>query len=556
MPQLLQSLGWALLNSLWQMAALWFVYQLACCFLQKGRSTHRANLASSLLLTGFGWFVSNIFFFYNDISKGEAISSPLSSYINIEWLPGSLNWISGIYLLLLVLPLLRFIRNFRYVQVIRNHGLSKIPVDWRIYVQQHSELMGIRKKVEIWVSDFVASPVTIGFLKPMILVPVAAINHLSPQQLEAILLHELAHIRRYDYLLNLLVNIIRTILYFNPFVAALAKSLEREREKSCDEMVLQFRYNPFQYATALLTLEQTRDTQPLVLGAGGKKGDLLHRIEHIMGHKPAPAINTGKLAGLLGILTGIVLLNLILILPGKSTGTTVFSSYSAVNTPMDLSYSDYTTIKDAPNTERPWLIVNNAPTVHENCAPEPVTAPDPAPAAPATDLVSQAYRLAGFEEAEIPALKRYQEAQVKEALEASRRVMEEVQWKEVEKSIADAFSEAEKLQLKTAYEQELNKANWTQLENKLKLAYAQIDWDQVNNQLNTALNQIRMDSLQRVYNDVAIRLNQVKREMVENNVKNIPDSDISLRTIEERRLNLQESLKRLKAMRAKKIVSL
>ena len=557
MPQLLQSLGWALLNSLWQMAALWFVYQIACCFLQKGRSTHRANLASSLLLTGFGWFVSTIFIFYNDLSKGEAISSPLSTYINTDWLPGSLNWISGIYLLLLVLPLLRFIRNFRYVQVIRNYGLSKIPVDWRIYVQQHSELMGIRKKVEIWVSDFVASPVTIGFLKPMILVPAAAINHLTPQQLEAILLHELAHIRRYDYLLNLLVNIIRTILYFNPFVAALAKSLEREREKSCDEMVLQFRYNPFQYATALLTLEQTtRDTQTLVLGAGGKKGDLLHRIEHIMGHKPAPALNTGKLAGLLGILVGIVLLNLVLILPGKSTGTTVFSSYSAVSTPMDLSYTDYTSVKDASYTERPGVITNDIPKAHENCAPEPVTIPDTAPTPPATDLISQAYRMVGFEEAEIPELKRYQEAQVKEALEASRRVMEEVQWKEVEKSIADAFSEAEKQQLKSAYEQELNKANWSQLENKLKLAYAQIDWDQVNNQLNTALNQIRMDSLQRVYNDVAIRLNQVKKEMVENKVKNIPDTDISLKTIDEKRMSLQESLRRLKAMRAKKIVSL
>jgi beta-lactamase regulating signal transducer with metallopeptidase domain len=558
MPQLLQSLGWALLNSLWQMAALWFVYQLACCFLQKGRSTHRANLASSLLLTGFGWFVSNIFFFYNDISKGHAISSPFANYINTDWLTGSLNWISGIYLLLLIVPLLRFIRNFRYVQVIRHYGLSKIPVEWRIYVQQHSELMGIRKKVEIWVSDFVASPVTIGFLKPMILVPAAAINHLSPQQLEAILLHELAHIRRYDYLLNLLVNIIRTILYFNPFVAALAKSLEREREKSCDEMVLQFRYNPFQYATALLTLEQTtRDTETLVLSAGGKKGDLLHRIEHIMGHKPAPALNTNKLAGLLGILVAIVLLNLVLILPGQSTGTQVISSYSAAATPMDLSYADYSTVKDASYTEQPLIITNIATgSKHENCAPEPVTVPEPPAAAPAPDILTQAYRMAGFEEAQIPELKRYQEAQVKEALVASRRVLEEIQWKEVEKSIADALSETEKLQVKTAYEQEINKVNWPQLENKLKLAYAQIDWDQVNNQLNSALNQIRMDSLQRVYNDVAIRLNEVKKEMVENNVKNIPDSDISLRTIEERRLNLQESLKRLKAIRAKKIVSL
>ena len=134
--------------------------------------------------------------------------------------------------------------------------------------------------------------------------------------------------------------------------------------------------------------------------------------------------------------------------------------------------------------------------------------------------------------------------------------MEEVQWKEVEKSIADAFSEMEKKEIKEVYERELNKFNWPQLENKLKLAYAQIDWDQVNMQLNAALNQIRIDSLQRVYNDVSIRLNEVKKEMVEKKINSIPDTDITLKTIDERKKNLQESLKKLKAIREKKIVSL
>lgn len=558
--QLLQSLGWALLNSFWQIALLWVVYQLVGLFLQKSKATQRATLASTLLLTGFGWFVSNFITVYIDISAGETISSPFAAIMYNNWLPQSLPWISGLYLSLLLIPVFRFIRNYRYVQIIRTYGLSKIPVDWRIYVQQHAELMGIGKKVQIWVSDFVASPVTVGFLKPMILVPAAAINHLTPQQLEAVLLHELAHIRRYDYLLNLLVNIIRTILYFNPFVSALVKSLEREREKSCDEMVLQFQYNPFQYATALLTLQQTtREPQTLVLAAGGKKGDLLHRIEHIMGQPAQPVLSTRKVAGLLTILFGVIALNLVLLLPGRSTGSRVYSTYNSSVYPMDLTFSDNSPLTEVAYTENPVQITNEInKTPHTDCAPAPVTTPEPAPpAAPRyTDLVSQAYRMAGYNEAEIPELKRYQEAQVKEALEASRRVMEEVQWKEVEKSIADAFSEMEKKEIKEVYERELNKFNWPQLENKLKLAYAQIDWDQVNLQLNTALNQIRIDSLQRVYNDVSIRLNEVKKEMVERKINSIPDTDITLKTIDERKKNLQESLKKLKAIREKKIVSL
>ncbi len=105
------------------------------------------------------------------------------------------------------------------------------------------------------------------FFKPVILVPLAAINHLTPQQLEAVLLHELSHIKRYDYLVNLIINFIQTILYFNPFVKAFVKIVEKEREKSCDDMVLQFQYDSHEYATALLMLEKTNHLhKPLIVG--------------------------------------------------------------------------------------------------------------------------------------------------------------------------------------------------------------------------------------------------------------------------------------------------
>lgn len=560
--QLLQTLGWALLNSLWQMALLWVAYQALSLFLHKAKATQRATLASALLLTGFGWFVSTFVVVYFNISAGHTISSPLAALMYNDWLPQSLPWISGIYLLLLIIPVLRFIRNYRYVQVIRTYGLSKIQVDWRMYIQQHSELMGIRKKVKIWVSDFVASPVTVGFLKPMILVPAAAINHLTPQQLEAVLLHELAHIRRYDYLLNLLVNIIKTILYFNPFVKALVKVLEREREKSCDELVLQFRYNPFQYATALLTLEQTvRQPEALIMQAGGKKGDLLHRIENIMGVQQKPGVSPHKIFSLLSVIICILSLNLVLLIPGSSTGKKALTAYSSYVSPLDLAayngdeYSNDGLIL----SEQPLATISNFKS-----APAAMTSPME-PAAPETPapventdngIVSMAYRLAGLQEVQSPELKKYQEAQVQKAMAESRRVLENIQWKEVEKSIADAFSEKEKKEIKTVYEKELSKFNWDKWENNLKQAYAQIDWDNVNIQLNSALNQIRIDSLQRVYNDVAVRLNEVQKELIANKVKAIPDTDITLRTVEDKKEKVQESLRKLRAIRSKKIVSL
>jgi beta-lactamase regulating signal transducer with metallopeptidase domain len=85
---------------------------------------------------------------------------------------------------------------------------------------------------------------------------VAALSNLSTQQVEAILLHELSHIRRYDYLVNFIVSIISTFLYFNPFVKQLARAIEEERENCCDQLVLQFGYDKVGYAAALLTLEK------------------------------------------------------------------------------------------------------------------------------------------------------------------------------------------------------------------------------------------------------------------------------------------------------------
>src|SRR5690348_1706213 len=101
------------------------------------------------------------------------------------------------YFVLFLLPLFYFIRNYRYLQLIRKNGLSKVDVDWRMFVRNVAARMGIRKTVRVWLSDIVTSPVTIGYIKPVILLPIAAINQLSTQQIEAVLLHELAHIRRY-----------------------------------------------------------------------------------------------------------------------------------------------------------------------------------------------------------------------------------------------------------------------------------------------------------------------------------------------------------------------
>ncbi|HMC99963.1 MAG TPA: M56 family metallopeptidase, partial [Ferruginibacter sp.] len=207
----LQALGWAVLNSLWQMAFLWIIYQMITGVLKAIRSSQKSYLATSLIMTGFAWFTYTFFsIFTTHVPGNETIGSGFitaggNEKLN-QWMNTMLPIASMVYLLLLLLPLVYFIRNYRYVQAIRKQGLSKVDVKWRIFVKDIAARMGIKKPVHIWLSDIVTSPVTIGYIKPVILLPLAAINQLSPQQLEAVLLHELSHIRRYDYFINLVIR--------------------------------------------------------------------------------------------------------------------------------------------------------------------------------------------------------------------------------------------------------------------------------------------------------------------------------------------------------------
>ena len=322
----LQALGWAVMNSLWQMALLWVVYQLATAIFRTNKSSQKGFLATVLLFAGFAWFV---FTFFSILADKPASETGYSAFVTISGNESVNNWLytmlpiaSLVYLVLLTLPVLNFIRNYRYVRVIRKYGLKKADVKWRMFAQKVAAQMGIVKSVQVWMSEFVSSPVTIGYLKPIILLPVAAVNHLSAEQIEAVLLHELSHIKRFDYLVNLVTRIIQAILYFNPFVRGFAVIIEREREKNCDEIVLQFQYEPHGYATALLALEKASHLPHslAVAAADGKKNELMGRIESILGIQKKPVLSFNKLAGIVAALLCFISLNALLLLskPGAS----------------------------------------------------------------------------------------------------------------------------------------------------------------------------------------------------------------------------------------------
>jgi beta-lactamase regulating signal transducer with metallopeptidase domain len=158
-------------------------------------------------------------------------------------------------------------------------GLQKPGIDLKLFTELKAHQFGIKRKVKLWLSNSINTPVTFGFFRPMILLPVALVNNISVQQAETLILHELTHIRTNDYLLNWFLLFADTIFFYNPFVTALCNKIRMEREKNCDISVMAFEYSPALYAETLLQAERIKQLIPnFQLAAVNRKKQLLQRI--------------------------------------------------------------------------------------------------------------------------------------------------------------------------------------------------------------------------------------------------------------------------------------
>ena len=277
----LQSLGWALANSFWQAGILWIIYAVIIGCNKKLSAAVKYHLSISLLLTSFIWFVFTLLQNYQLllIDNNALIKSWLTKF---QQLNAALPYLSVTYFVMLAFYIVRFMNHYFKLRFISVYGLLKPPVDIRIFTFNTALHLGITKKVTVWLSAHVDVPSVTGFIKPIILLPAAVINNLSIEQLNAILVHELAHIKRNDYLFNFFQSIIALVLFFNPFAILLSNAAKKERENCCDDWVLNYQFNQFEYAKALLVLEEQRHQHiVLAMAATNNKKILLHRIKRL-----------------------------------------------------------------------------------------------------------------------------------------------------------------------------------------------------------------------------------------------------------------------------------
>lgn len=298
----LQALGFAIANSLWQSALLWLAYALVSQVLPLS-AAKRYRLAVAAQLLSFVWFAVTIQFYYSqyttalglagasgDPNSLQAIVAGNNSFCSqlVRYMAGVeklLPFVSMAYLLLMLVLFVRWMATYRQTQQIRHDGLEKIHIDWRLFVRKITAQLGIKKEVLVYLSKTAATPLTIGFWKPVILVPIASINHLTTAQLEAVLLHELAHVKRNDYLVNIILSTVEIALFFNPFTQLISRTIRKERENCCDDWVLQYQYEASDYAQALLRIASLQHTPAFAMAAAADKTELLTRVKRMIGQQ-------------------------------------------------------------------------------------------------------------------------------------------------------------------------------------------------------------------------------------------------------------------------------
>lgn len=177
------------------------------------------------------------------------------------------------------------------------------------YLQMQSirQQLKLKARVVLKESNLINSPITVGWLKPIILFPVGMINQLTIEEVESILTHELAHIMRHDYLINLIQSMIEIVLFYHPIVWWLSKIARQEREYCCDDIAMVRNTNQLNYAKTLVKIQELKSNHALALSFADQS--LLQRIQRIMNLPKSNNKMKGRIIAILGILCCIALVS-------------------------------------------------------------------------------------------------------------------------------------------------------------------------------------------------------------------------------------------------------
>lgn len=202
-----------------------------------------------------------------------------------------LSWVVILWLAGAVVFWIRMFAGWILAARMRSVSVRRAPPEWQQTLGRLAEQVGVDGPVRLLVSALVQTPAVVGWLRPVVLVPVGALAGLPAAQVEALLLHELAHMRRHDYLVNILQSMAESLLFYHPAVWWISGHIRAEREHCCDDVAVSIAGDAFTYACALAQLEAYRPAHPAAaMAANG--GSLAGRIARLLG-RPRPSVRGG-----------------------------------------------------------------------------------------------------------------------------------------------------------------------------------------------------------------------------------------------------------------------
>ncbi len=307
--EFIQVVGWTFVHSLWQGVLAAILALVVLGITRKSRPILRYNLLSLLFVFFIAGVIYTFFVQQHGIHRSEYVrisyfstgrSQALSETIYYLVLEQTKNYFTGfesffnknatliiaIWFFIFCLNFIRLFSGVAYIHRIRHYKTNTASSQWKTCLEQFKGKMGIQKYVELMESAIVKVPLVVGFFNPLILLPIGLLANIPYHQVESILLHELAHIRRRDYLVNLLQNFVETIFFFNPGILWISCLLKKERESCCDEMAMKHLDSKSEYIEALVAFQDySLGVSGLAMAFPGNKNYLLQRVKRIINNE-------------------------------------------------------------------------------------------------------------------------------------------------------------------------------------------------------------------------------------------------------------------------------
>jgi beta-lactamase regulating signal transducer with metallopeptidase domain len=291
MDSQVDTLGATLLHFLWQ-GALAAAVAKGLLWKLRDSSAQRRYAAACLSLLAmavaplvtFAWLSSSPV----PVSESTGVFTPIgvvweqataAPAVPRDWMPFLVAaWFAGATLLSF-----RLLAGWTMALRWRRPGTQPTPLNWQCHVERLRILLSVGRKVRLTFTSRVDSPAVVGWLRPVIVLPISALAGLPPAHLEAILAHELAHIRRGDFAVNVLQCVVETLLFYHPAVWWISNRVRVEREHCCDDAAVATCGDAVGYARALTLLEEMRAARTPATALASTGGSLLERVRRLVG---------------------------------------------------------------------------------------------------------------------------------------------------------------------------------------------------------------------------------------------------------------------------------